>query len=146
MFLGSIGVNLRASAVPSPPAAPAGLHVTGEVNGQVGLAWSGVAGASSYNVYRSPLSGGGWARANSSPVAGASFTDTGLRNGRTHYYAVRALVSAGNESGPSNEASAVPHWIIGWANLQWPPARGGDLVEPCPASVVGGAPTCAKPS
>src|SRR5438093_12110681 len=93
MFLGSIGVNLRASAVPSPRAAPAGLHVTGEVNGHVGLAWSGVAGASSYNVYRSPLSGGGWARANSSPVAGTSFTDTGLGNGRTHYYVVRALLS-----------------------------------------------------
>ena len=32
--------------------------VTNEGNGQVGLAWNAVAGAASYNVYRSPLSGG----------------------------------------------------------------------------------------
>jgi hypothetical protein len=35
---------------------------------------------------------------------------------------VRALDSAGNESLPSNEVSALPHLAIGWANLQWPPS------------------------
>jgi hypothetical protein len=99
------------------PQGSAELHVSGEGNGQVGLAWTGVAEASSYNVYRSPLSGGGWVRANASPVAATSFTDTGLRNARTYYYVVRALDGAGNESGPSNEVSAVPHRIIGWAKL-----------------------------
>ena len=44
----------------APPAAPAGLHVTGEGDGQVSLEWSAVAGAAGYDVYRSPLSGGGW--------------------------------------------------------------------------------------
>jgi hypothetical protein len=44
-----------------------------------------------------------------------------LRNAATYYYVVRALDALGNESGPSNEVSAVPHYTIGWANLQWPP-------------------------
>ena len=105
----------------APPAAPAGLQVTAEGAGQVSLSWNGVSGAVGYNVYRSPLSGGGWVKANSSPITGTSFTDTGLRNARTYYYTVRSLDAAGNESGPSNEASGLPHLTIGWANLQWPP-------------------------
>ncbi len=105
----------------TPPAAPVGLHVTNEGNGQVSLAGAGVAGAAAYNVYRSPLSGGGWVKANGSPLSGTSFTDIGLRNAQTYYYVVRALDSAGNESAASNEVSALPHYTIGWANLQWPP-------------------------
>jgi len=104
-----------------PPAPPAGLHVTAEGNSSVGLTWNASPGAASYNVYRSPVTGGGWVKANASPLAATSFTDTGLRNARTYYYVVRALDALGNESGPSNEVSAVPHYTIGWANLQWPP-------------------------
>jgi hypothetical protein len=104
------------------PSAPGGLHVTAEGSGQVSLAWNGSAGAAGYDVYRSPLSGGGWVKANGAPLTGTSFTDTGLENGRTLYYVVRALDAAGNESGPSNEVSALPHLAIGWANLQWPPS------------------------
>ena len=109
------GVDLAA------PDAPAGLAVAGESSGQVSLTWNAVSGAASYNVYRSPLSGGGWVKANASPVTGTSFTDTGLVNARTTYYVVRALDAAGNESGPSNEVTGLPHLTIGWANLQWPP-------------------------
>jgi len=104
-----------------PPAAPAGLQVTNEGNAQVSLAWNSVQGATGYNVYRSPLSGGGFVKANPSPITNPQFTDTGLRNARTVYYVVRALDSAGNESAPSNEVAALPHHTIGWANLQWPP-------------------------
>jgi glycosidase len=106
----------------APPAAPSGLRVTSEGNGQVGLAWNAVAGAASYNVYRSPLSGGGWVKANTSPVTGTSFEATGLPNAVASYFVVRALDEHGNESGPSNEVQALPHLTIGWANLQWPPS------------------------
>ena len=41
-----------------PPAAPSNLRVTNEGNAQISLAWDGVPGAQSYNVYRSPVSGG----------------------------------------------------------------------------------------
>jgi glycosidase/fibronectin type 3 domain-containing protein len=115
VLLTAAGTDLAA------PAAPTGLHVTSEGAGQVGLAWSGVGGAASYDVYRSPLSGGGWVKANGAPITGTDFTDTGLRNGRTVYYVVRALDAAGNASASSNEVSALPHLTIGWANLQWPP-------------------------
>jgi glycosidase/fibronectin type 3 domain-containing protein len=104
-----------------PPAAPSGLNVTNEGNSTVSLAWSNVSGANSYNVYRSPLSGGGWVKANSAPITSTNFEDTGLENARTYYYVVTAVDSAGNESQYSNEVSALPHYMIGWANLQWPP-------------------------
>jgi fibronectin type 3 domain-containing protein len=104
-----------------PPAAPTGLQQTGEGDGRVSLSWNAVAGAASYNVYRSPVSGGGYVRASSAPVTGTTFTDTGLANAHLYYYVVRALDAAGNESADSNEVSALPHLTIGWANLQWPP-------------------------
>ena len=103
-----------------PPAAPTGLSVTNEGDGEVSLAWNAVSGATGYNVYRSPLSGGGWAKINT--TTDTSFTDTGLQNARTYYYVVTALDGVGgNESAYSNEVSALPHFTIGWANLQWPP-------------------------
>jgi hypothetical protein len=104
-----------------PPSAPNGLTVTDEGNGEVSLSWNAVSGAASYNLYRSPLSGGGWVRVNASALTATNFTDTGLRNGQTYYYVVTAIDNHGNESDYSNEASALPHLTIGWANLQWPP-------------------------
>ena len=104
-----------------PPAAPTGLQVTAEGNAQLGLSWSVVSGAVGYNLYRSPLSGGGWVKLNNSLLTGTTFTDTGLRNTQVYYYVATALDSAGNESAYSNQASGMPRLTIGWANLQWPP-------------------------
>jgi hypothetical protein len=104
----------------TPPNAPANLTVTEEGNAQVSLSWSPVSGAASYTLYRSPLSGGGWVAA-AAGLTGASFTDTGLDNGKLYYYVVTASDSLGNESGHSNQVNALPHYTIGWANLQWPP-------------------------
>ena len=95
--------------------------MTGARAGAVDLSWAAAPGAAGYNVYRSPLSGGGYVKANAAPLAGLTFTDAGLENARQYYYVVRALDAAGNESGASNEVAAMPHLVIGWANLQWPP-------------------------
>jgi fibronectin type 3 domain-containing protein len=103
------------------PAAPANLSVTNEGNAEVSLSWDEVADAAAYNLYRSPVTGGGFEKVNSGPLTDTSFTDTGLRNAQTYYYVVTALDEAGNESEYSNEVSALPHLVIGWANLQWPP-------------------------
>jgi glycosidase len=108
----------------TPPAAPTDLEVTAEGSQQVSLAWDAVGGAAGYNLYRSPVSGGGWVKVNSDPLGGTDFTDNGLRNGQVHYYVVTALDAAGNESAFSNEVDALPHLSIGWANLQWPPSMG----------------------
>ena len=102
-----------------PPAAPT-LSLTNEGSEQVSLAWDAVADAVSYNLYRSPVSGGGWVKVNTSPLTGTGYTDTGLINAQVYYYVVTALDGAGNESAPSNEVSALPHYVIGWANLQSP--------------------------
>ena len=104
-----------------PPAAPTGLQVTNETNAQLDLSWDAVAGAAGYNLYRSPLSGGGWVKLNNAVLTGTTFTDTGLRNTQVYYYVATALDSAGNESAYSNQTSGMPRLTIGWANLQWPP-------------------------
>jgi Alpha amylase, catalytic domain len=103
-----------------PPAAPAGLNVTQEGDASVSLAWTSVSGANSYNLYSSPLSGGGWEKVNTAPITATGFTHSSLRNAQTYHYVVTALDAVGNESGYSNEVSALPHFTIGWANLQWP--------------------------
>ena len=103
-----------------PPAVPAGLNVANEGDSQVSLAWNSVNGATGYNVYRSPVTGGGYVKVNTDPLSGTTFTDTGLRNAQNYFYVVTALDAARNESGNSNEVSALPHYTIGWANLQWP--------------------------
>ncbi|NWG06181.1 MAG: alpha-amylase [Chloroflexi bacterium] len=105
-----------------PTAAPAALRVTDEGDATVSLAWDAVPGSAGYNLYRSPLSGGGWERLNSSPISGTEYTDGGVQNARTYYYVVTSLDARGNESAYSNEVSALPRLSIGWANLQWPPA------------------------
>ncbi|HZM22688.1 MAG TPA: alpha-amylase family glycosyl hydrolase, partial [Anaerolineales bacterium] len=130
---GSIGVRsawllITGTVDLQPPAAPAGLNVTSEGDSQVSLAWNSVAGAAGYNIYRSPVTGGGFVKAGS--TTGTTFTDTDLRNAQTYFYVVTALDSVspnppnpdGNESAYSNEVNAIPHLIIGWANLQWPPS------------------------
>jgi glycosidase len=115
---GALLVNSGADL--EPPASPTGLTAA-EGAGQVDLTWNAVGGAAGYNVYRSPLSGGGFVKVNDAPLAGTAYTDTGLRNAVTWYYVVTAVDTAGNESQASAEASALPHLSIGWANLQWPP-------------------------
>jgi glycosidase len=112
---------VSAEASLTPPSPPTGLAVTVEGNAQVGLAWNPVAGAAGYNVYRSPVTGGGYVKANTTLLSATSFTDPGLKNAQIYFFAVRAVDAAGNESGASNEVSALPHLTISWANLQWPP-------------------------
>jgi hypothetical protein len=104
-----------------PLAPPTGLMVTNEGDGALDLAWDSVAGATGYNLYRSPLSGGGWVKLNSIPLTGMTYSDSGLRNAVNSYYVVTSLDDAGNESSYSAETFGMPHYTIGWANLQWPP-------------------------
>jgi glycosidase len=104
----------------TPPAAPANLAITAEGDGYVDLVWDTVSGAAGYYVYRSPVSGGGFTHLNDVPLADTVYTDDTVVNGQPYYYVVTAVDTAGNESDRSNEAVAIPHLVIGWANLQWP--------------------------
>ncbi|MEN6408603.1 MAG: alpha-amylase, partial [Anaerolineaceae bacterium] len=102
------------------PDAPTGLTVS-EGNAQLTLTWNASADAVGYNIYRSQVSGGGWIKQNTDPLAELTYPDTAVENTRRYYSTVTALDSAGNESATAQEASGMPHLTIGWANLQWPP-------------------------
>jgi len=106
----------------TPPAATGRLTATAD-GLSVAVSWSAVRDAAGYDVYRSPVSGGGYVLLNATPLANTSYSDSSseLRSGQRYHYVVRAVDSVGNESADSSEASAVPFYRIGWANLQWPP-------------------------
>ena len=89
-----------------PPAAPTGLTATGG-NAQVALAWNSVSGATGYSLYRGTSAGGEAATPLASGLSSPAYTDTGLSNGTTYYYTVKAVNAAG-AGAPSNEASATP--------------------------------------
>lgn len=101
------------------PVAPQNLAAS-DGNGQVTLAWSAVADAVQYVVYRSVVQGGGYVEI--ARTSATSYVDSGLANGAYLYYVVRALDDAANLGERSNEAAGLPRYTIGWANLQWPPA------------------------
>lgn len=73
----------------------------------VSLTWapstSAVAG---YDVYRAEVSGGPYAKLDSSLVTADSFTDTAVSAGLTYYYVVTAVTSSGVQSADSTQASA----------------------------------------
>ncbi len=85
--------------------APSGLAATAG-NGQVALSWATAAGAASYNLYRSTVSGAEGGTPYQTGLTATAFTDTSVTDGTTYYYKVTA-VGAG-ESAPSNEAQATP--------------------------------------
>ena len=117
------GVLLVAdTALATSPDAVTGLAVTGEQPGAIDLAWSAAAGADSYWVYRSLLSGGGFTLIGE--TTDTAYADSGLRNGQRYHYRVVALdQSTGLVSEPSSEVSGIPRHDLGtaWFNLQWPP-------------------------
>ncbi|HZO89736.1 MAG TPA: choice-of-anchor tandem repeat GloVer-containing protein [Chthonomonadaceae bacterium] len=96
---------------------PVNLSAYSTGSGKISLYWDGVPNATGDNVYRGTTAGGEnyAAPVNGTPIITPSysggntymFTDTGLANGVTYYYTVKALYS-GVSSGPSNEDSTVP--------------------------------------
>jgi len=109
---GTSGYSNEASATPvlAVPSAPTGLTATAG-NTQVALSWTASSGAASYNVYRGTTAGGESTTAIATGITTTSYTNTGLTNGSTYYYKVKA-VNASGTSGYSNEASATPNLAI----------------------------------
>jgi len=104
-------VNGHLSIVSNATGSPATVPLTGTgaapVQHSVALTWnastSTVAG---YNVYRSTVSGGSYAKINSSLVAALNYTDSTVQSGTTSYYVTTAVDSSGNESVFSNQVPA----------------------------------------
>jgi hypothetical protein len=64
-------------------------------------------GVTGYNVYRSTVNGSGYAKINSSPVAGLTYTDGTVAASQTYYYVTTAVDDSGDESGYSEVFQAI---------------------------------------
>jgi len=99
-------VSIASNATGSPAAVPLTGTGVAPVQHSVALTWnassSTVAG---YNVYRGTVSGGPYAKINSSLVVVLDYTDSNVQSGTTYYYVTTAVNSSGNESVFSNEVS-----------------------------------------
>ncbi len=101
----------------TPPDAPTALTAEEGV-GEVRLNWDAVTDATVYRLYRADFSGGRYRPVYTGTMT--AYTDTAVTNGLWYYYVVVALDAAGNESAPSQEAAAMPHWRVSWADLHAP--------------------------
>jgi len=112
------------SATPLFSPTPASLIVVTTNFNLVSLAWAPSAGATSYNLKRSPSPGGPYTILVS--TASTSFNDTTVVNGTTYYYVVSAVNSGGENPVNSVEVSAtpplppVPNPQIGWVTFPPP--------------------------
>jgi PKD repeat protein len=95
----------------TPPAAPTGLSASATLQGRIDLSWSGVSGATGYNVYRGGASGGPYTQI-ASGVTGTTHADLTVASATTYHYVVRAVKTC--ESANSNQASATS---LGVANV-----------------------------
>lgn len=88
------------------PAAPTGLNASA-TSTQAQLSWNGVPGATGYRLKRSATSGGS-RTVIAANVAGLTYPDTSVTNGRTFYYVVSAINAYGEGADSNEVAAAVP--------------------------------------
>jgi fibronectin type 3 domain-containing protein len=103
-------VNGNISIVSNATGSPTTVSLTGTgvVQHSVALTWNAsVSTVAGYNVYRSTVSGGPYAKINSTLVTPLSYTDSTVQSGTTYYYVTTAVDSSGTESVFSNQVSAV---------------------------------------
>lgn len=90
------GCGNSANSTQPPPTAHS-VNLTWNTSPSTGVA---------YNVYRGDVSNGPYVKLNSTPVAGTTYTDTGVQSTHTYYYVVTAVDDNGLESVYSNQTSA----------------------------------------
>jgi len=73
----------------------------------VDLTWNASESAVGYNIYRSTVSGGPYTMINSSLDSSTAYTDSTVVSGTTYYYVVTAENAESQQSGYSNQATAV---------------------------------------
>ncbi len=125
----SSGESARSAQVSATPAATVSGAPTGLTaepgNSQVVLRWSAVSNATSYHLKRSTSSNGAFSEIAAPTWEG--YTDTGVTNGDTYYYAVSAITSSGESANssvasakPANTSSGLPtsFFNLSWSALQ----------------------------
>ncbi len=131
-----------AHATPNPdvstaPGKPTGLGAN-PGDAEIALAWtaSTAADMSSYNVYRSTVSGKYYSYVAGVEAPVTVYLDSPVSNGETYYYVTTSIDENGNESGDSNEASATPIGTYGSGTGT------GPSPAPSPAPTGGGGGGC----
>ena len=90
----------------SPPVAPANLSAAAASSSQINLGWTDAsANETGFQVERKNGAGGTYAPIGTAAANATAYTDTGLAEGTTYFYRVRAVNGAGN-SAYSNDAGA----------------------------------------
>lgn len=91
------GVNFSGSLIPIP------------IPHSVSLSWKGSTSTNvtGYNLYRTDIAGGVYAKLNASPLATTAYVDGSVASGRTYYYVATSVDNSEAESAYSNLATAV---------------------------------------
>ena len=92
---GAYSSTVSGAAKAVAPAAPT-VTMTYSDNGKPKLTWSAVSGAASYRVYRSESRGTGYSLLGT--TTSTSYVNTGAAVGKTYYYRVKAVNSAGTSA------------------------------------------------
>jgi glycosidase/fibronectin type 3 domain-containing protein len=112
---------VRTSVAVLPPTA---VTLSATLGGsQVNLSWNASSGATSYDVYRSTLSGAAYTLLGN--TAALTYNDAAIAFPEQYYYIVVAKNDTnGLESAPSNEATILTGYDLSSAyrNVQWPPS------------------------
>ncbi|GAB4033177.1 fibronectin type III domain-containing protein [Spirosoma gilvum] len=96
------------ATTPAPPAGiPQNLKAVATSTTQISLSWDAVAGASGYQLERSPNGADGWQQIGPSPATATTFVDNGRTPNTRYYYRVRALNSAGTPGDYSTVVNAI---------------------------------------
>jgi hypothetical protein len=114
MFTATVAGNLTGSVtvVSNATDSPMTISLAGDgtqsAANSVSLSWSpSTSTIAGYNVYRSEVSGGPYAKLDSTLVSLDSYTDSSVQAGMTYYYVVTSVNSAGIESADSTQVAAV---------------------------------------
>ncbi len=92
-FYTGVGDLSFAESVRQSASGPSGLTAS-PGNNQVSLNWNSLPGATSYNIKRSPVSGGPYSVISSAgTVTGTNYLDATATNGATYYYVISAATS-----------------------------------------------------
>lgn len=109
--------------LPDPPLlGPTGLTGASS-NGVVGLTWNALAGATSYTIERSSVSGGPYTTIQSG-ITGTSFSDSNVTTGSIYYYTVFAVTASNTTTAIVPELAVgvgtqVNSWVGGGTDGNW---------------------------
>ena len=101
-----------------PPAAPSGLHATTVTSSEVDLAWTDAStNEDGFKIERKTGAGGAWSQIGTVGANVTTYQDTGLAEGTTYFYRVRAYNDIGNSAYSSQAGLAVLTRPAGPTNL-----------------------------